>query len=71
LKELENHILSKGCKKSTAHFYFRTLRAIINEAIRRDYMSKEGYPFDTQFTHNGYSFSHLKGESNSFVFLQR
>jgi len=64
LKKFEHFILSSGCKKSTAHFYMRTMRATVNEAIRRGYMDKELYPFGTQFNQNGYSFSHLKGEYN-------
>ncbi|MEM1327710.1 MAG: site-specific integrase [Bacteroidota bacterium] len=64
LKEFEHFILARGCKKSTAHFYMRTLRATINEAIRRGYMDREHYPFDTQFKKDGYSFAHLKGDYN-------
>ncbi|MEZ4684920.1 MAG: site-specific integrase [Bacteroidia bacterium] len=62
LKDLENFILSYGNKKSTAHLYMRTLRATVNEAIRRGYLDKDLYPFGTQFNKNGYSFSHLKGD---------
>ncbi len=38
----------------------RTLRALINEAIRRGYMDEKEYPFSTQFNKNGYSLAHLK-----------
>lgn len=61
LVKFETHILSKGVKKSTAHFYMRTLRATINEAIRRGLLAQEYYPFATQFKKGGYSFAHLKG----------
>ena len=40
----------------------RTLRALVNEAIRRDLMDKEYYPFSTQFNKNGYSFSQFKSD---------
>ena len=42
----------------------RTLRATINEAIRRGCLAQEHYPFATQFKKGGYSFSHLKGSYN-------
>lgn len=64
LKEFEHFILKRGNKKSTAHFYMRTIRATINEAIRRGYMDRNYYPFDTQFKRDGYSFAHLKGDYN-------
>lgn len=64
LKEFEHFILARGSKKSTVHFYMRTLRALVNEAIRRGYMDRSFYPFGTQFNRDGYSFSHLKGGHN-------
>lgn len=62
LKGFETFLLSTGCKKSNVHFYMRTFRAIINEAIRRDLLDADDYPFATQFNKNKYSFSHLKGD---------
>ncbi len=62
LKGFESFMLAKGGKKSNIHFYMRTFRALINEAIRRDLLDAEAYPFATQFNKNKYSFSHLKGD---------
>jgi integrase len=62
LKKFETYLFSRGSKKGNVHFYMRTLRAMINEAIRRDLMDKEFYPFSTQFNKNGYSFSHFKSD---------
>ena len=42
----------------------RTLRAAINEGIRRDYMDKDFYPFSTAQNRNGYSISHLKSKAS-------
>jgi len=61
LTKLETFIIARGVKKSTVHFYMRTLRATINEAIRRGCLAQEHYPFTSQFKQGGYSFSHLKG----------
>lgn len=62
LKGFESFLLARGGKKTSGHFYMRTLRAIVNEAIRRDMLDAEDYPFATQFTKNKYSFSHLKND---------
>lgn len=60
LKKFEAHLLGNGLSGGGVHFYMRTLRAIINEAISRDYLPRELYPFSNQFNKNGYSISHLK-----------
>lgn len=60
LKKFETHLLGNGLSGGGVHFYMRTLRAIINEAINRDYFQRELYPFSNQFNKNGYSISHLK-----------
>lgn len=64
LKGFETFLLARGGKKTSGHFYMRTLRALVNEAIRRDLMDAEAYPFATQFNRNKYSFSHLKNDYN-------
>lgn len=63
LKRFEAYLFSRGCTGGGVHFYMRTLRAVINEAIRRGYLPKELYPFSTQFNKSGYSFAHLKSEA--------
>lgn len=60
LKKFEAHLLKNGLSGGGVHFYMRTLRAIINEAINRDYFKRELYPFSNQFNKNGYSIGHLK-----------
>jgi len=63
LKKFETFLFKGGCTGGGVSNYMRTLRALINEAIRRKYMSKENYPFATSFNKNGYSLSHLKSEA--------
>ncbi len=62
LKGFESFLLARGSKKSNVHFYMRTFRALVNEAIRRELLDPEMYPFATQFNKNKYSFSHLKND---------
>lgn len=62
LKKFETYLFSRGSKKGNVHFYMRTLRALVNEAIRRGVMDKEYYPFSTQFNKNGYSFSSYRSD---------
>ncbi len=64
LAKFEVFLAQRGSKNSNIHFYMRTLRALVNEAIRRGLLDKEAYPFATQFNREGYSFSHLKGDYN-------
>ena len=42
----------------------RTLRAIVNEAIKEGYLKQEYYPFSTQFNRNGYSLKDLKSKAS-------
>lgn len=63
LKGFEIYLFSRGCTGGGVHFYMRTLRAIVNEAIRRGYLPQELYPFSRQFNKNGYSIAHLKSEA--------
>lgn len=62
--KFETYLHTRDVKKATLHFYFRTLRAVCNEAIRRGYMRKDDYPFSTQFNRSGFSIAHLKGDLN-------
>lgn len=62
LKGFETYLLARGNKKTNVHFYMRTFRALVNEAIRRGFLDAEEYPFATQFNKNKYSFSHLKND---------
>ena len=45
LKKYEARMLSKDKSISTVGFYMRPLRAIINEAINKKYLTKDDYPF--------------------------
>ncbi|PHN08681.1 site-specific integrase [Flavilitoribacter nigricans] len=63
LKKFETHLLENGCTDGGVRVYLRTLRAVINEAIRCGYATQETYPFATQFNKQGYSFSHLKSKA--------
>ena len=64
LKKYETHLFKGGCSGGGVHNYMRTVRAVINEAIRRGYLPKEKYPFSTQFNKSGYSLSHLKSTAS-------
>ena len=63
LKKFETHLFKNGCTGGGVANYLRTLRALINEAIRRNYMARESYPFATSFNKSGYSLSHLKSNA--------
>lgn len=64
LKGFETHLYKRGCTGGGIHHYMRTLRAIYNEAIRRDLVSKDLYPFKSQLNPNGYSLMNLKSEAS-------
>jgi len=64
LMGLESFLLSNGCREGGVAAYMRSLRAVINEAIRRNVLEPELYPFSTQLNRNGYSISHLKSKVN-------
>ena len=65
LKKFETHLFKRETVSGGGvHFYMRTLRAIINEAISRNFMPRELYPFANQFNKNGYSLSHLKSKAS-------
>lgn len=63
LKKFEVFLFGNGCRTPGVHFYMRTLRAVINEAIRQRLLSRDSYPFSTQFNKAGYSLSHLKSNA--------
>ncbi|MEM9884349.1 MAG: site-specific integrase [Bacteroidota bacterium] len=60
LKKFETHLFQRGCKGGGVHFYMRTIRAVMNEAIRQGLINRDAYPFSTQFNKAGYSLAHLK-----------
>lgn len=64
LKGWEAHLFSRGCTSGGIGVRMRTLRAVLNEAIRRGDMAKELYPFSTQENKNGYSITHLKSKKS-------
>ena len=64
LKKFEAYLFDRGCSGGGVSFHMRTLRALINESIRRGYMDKEDYPFSTQFNKNGYSLRGLKSAAS-------
>ncbi|MCB0519538.1 MAG: phage integrase SAM-like domain-containing protein [Lewinellaceae bacterium] len=64
LKGFETHLYKRGCTGGGIHHYMWTLRAIYNEAIRRDLVSKDLYPFKSQLNPNGYSLMNLKSEAS-------
>lgn len=47
LSEYDNYLDSRDIKPNSKYVYFRTLRTVINEAIRKGFLSVEFYPFQT------------------------
>ena len=64
LKGFESFLFRRGCSGGGVHFYMRTLRAVLNEAIKQGYLKQDYYPFSTQFNKNGYSLQDLKSKAN-------
>lgn len=64
LNQYETYLRSRKCSGGGIHNYMRTLRALVNEAIRRKYLPKESYPFKNQFNNDGYSLAHLKSTAS-------
>lgn len=64
LMAYENHLRQFGAEDGGVSTYMRTIRAVINEAIRRGVIESNRYPFSTQFNKNGYSISKLKVKMN-------
>lgn len=54
LNEFENELWSQKLNDKTVNFYFRTFKALINEAINRGYMNASSYPFKTVHNSKGY-----------------
>ena len=63
LLKFELFLSERGNTGGGISIHLRTLRAIINEGIRRGYMNKSLYPFSTQFNKNGYSLSKFKSNA--------
>jgi len=60
LIKFETFLYSTGCSAGGVIFYMRHLRAAMNEAIRRDYLDRSYYPFNSHFNKNGYSINKNK-----------
>ena len=60
LSNYEKYLRQRECTNGGINNYMRTLRALYNEAIRRNLAEQTDYPFSTQFNKKGYSLSHLK-----------
>lgn len=46
LRDYETHLREANLKETSISIHFRTLRAMYNEALRREIVDKEEYPFD-------------------------
>lgn len=65
LKTFEEHLLAKGNKPNGIFVYMRTIRALINSAIKEGYCKSDYYPFKNQFINpNGYDPSKLNKPTN-------
>jgi hypothetical protein len=49
LKAFENHLTAKGLGINTRKKYFQNIRAWVNTAINKDYMTLDMYPFRNKF----------------------
>ena len=64
----DEQCLLRGCQKSVSMSnnnggqlsYMKTFRAVINEGLKRGYLSRELYPYKNQFNNGGYAFSHMQ-----------
>lgn len=63
LTRYEGFLKERGNNGGGIANHMRTLRALINEAIKRGYFSKELYPYRDKFNSNGYTFSHIKSDA--------
>ena len=63
LTRYEGFLRERGNNNGGIINHMKTLRALINEAMRRGYLSKEMYPFKNPFNNDGYSFSHIKPDA--------
>lgn len=64
LQKFETYLHQRGCSGGGISIYMRTLRALINEAIKRGIMDKDFYPFHSPLNRNGYSIAHLKSKAS-------
>ena len=63
LTDFEIFLTKRGSNGGGIINHMKTLRALINEAIRREYIMREQYPFKNLFNNNGYSFAHIKSDA--------
>lgn len=63
LERLEEHLFIEGWKGNGISVCMRTIRALINQAIKENIYSKDSYPFKNTFTPNGYDISKLHTET--------
>ncbi|MEZ5059716.1 MAG: site-specific integrase [Saprospiraceae bacterium] len=64
LDKFETHLFSRGCTGGGISVYMRTLKAIINKAIKQGYLDNNLYPFRSSINRNGYSPEHLKSKAS-------
>jgi integrase/recombinase XerD len=59
LEKFETNLRANSVKPNSIFVYMRTLRTLLNKAIKANYMKLENYPFSSQH-HEGYSIEGLK-----------
>lgn len=47
----------------TSDFYFKQLKAIFRHALKKGFIEPKQFPFESDYTPNGYTFSHLKASN--------
>jgi len=62
LTRFEAFLKERG-NKGSINNYMRTIRALFNEAMKREFIESENFPFKTDFNNKGYSFSHIKSDA--------
>lgn len=63
LTRFEIYLKERGSNGGGINNHMRTFRALINEAMKRGFLSLEQYPFKSAWNGNGYSFSHIKSDA--------
>lgn len=63
LVELEGYLFARGCSPGGINHHMRNIRAIFNDAIRREYCEASYYPFSDKHNANGYSLSRVKSKA--------
>lgn len=63
LMDFEKFLFKRGCTEGGVNHHMRNIRAVFNQAIRKDYCEAAYYPFTTKHNDRGYSLSRVKSKA--------